>query len=131
MSSWVQRTRDALDIEAAAQRRDTETRIEGGWEAGMAERAAARRVEREAVERRERDDANARWWARWDEEGLRWVADMTLDGATQRLRAPAFACACVGPPACCTYGFQQARALQRVAHIAVKQLNDLAGRMTR
>ncbi len=58
------------------------------------------------------------------------VDDMTLGEAVELLRlarSAGLACACIGPPLCCqitTYG--PARALVRGAHIAVKQIAELA-----
>lgn len=56
------------------------------------------------------------------------VADMTLAKATDLHRTPAWACACIGPPYCCLFAYDQARALHRAAHIAARQMADLLAR---
>jgi len=56
------------------------------------------------------------------------LARMTLADATDRLRAEPWACACIGDPLCCRHPFEQARQLQRAAHIVARQLTDLATR---
>jgi hypothetical protein len=53
---------------------------------------------------------------------------MTLGEAVELLRPPFAACACPGEPYCCRPFFAQATALQRGAHIAVKQLAELVQR---
>lgn len=57
---------------------------------------------------------------------LGYPDDMTLGEAVELLRDPGWGCCCVGPqpgrPACpCRLAFDQARALQRAAHIAARQ----------
>lgn len=43
--------------------------------------------------------------------------------------AAGMACACVGPPWCCRLAAERADDLNRAAHIAVRQIADLAARM--
>jgi hypothetical protein len=57
-----------------------------------------------------------------------WVPGMTLADAVALLDAPAYACACLGGPNCCVRRFAQARELIRVAHVAVKMMDDLSRR---
>lgn len=68
-----------------------------------------------------------------EEQARRMVANETLGEATRSLRwvrenGP-IACACVGPPYCCRYGWRQSEALHRAAHILVRQLADLRDRL--
>lgn len=94
----------------------------------MAARARARREEREAIDRAEGGRAWQRMRAGADAEGVALAAGMTLGGATRLLRVPSWACACIGPPYCCRFAFDQARALQRAAHVSVKLFADRLAR---
>jgi hypothetical protein len=62
-----------------------------------------------------------------------WWNDMTLGEALAFIREieeQQWACACHGPP-CCIDGYQHAKMVVRGAHIAVKQMHDLARRHLR
>jgi hypothetical protein len=63
-----------------------------------------------------------------DAAGWAYRANMTLGQGVELLRLEPFACACIGGPICCRYAWGQAKALQRVAHVAVRQMADLAKR---
>jgi hypothetical protein len=68
-------------------------------------------------------------WASAERQGREWAQDMTLGEAVTLLagfeREP-WACACVGPPQCCRYRFDQAKALRRGAEIAAGVIRDAA-----
>lgn len=56
-------------------------------------------------------------------------ADMTLGEAVAIITNPTpVGCACTGGRHCCRYAWAQAEALQLGAHIAVKQIAELARR---
>lgn len=90
----------------------------------MAERAAARWKPDPEIDRWRREDAA--WWREVDATGRAWRAGMALGEATELLTGEPVICACVGPPHCCRYAWEQARALRRAAHIAVRMMADLA-----
>lgn len=99
-----------------------------GWEARMAARAAARRVERPQD-----------FWD-WDAvlssrerylQALGYIrSTQTLADALAELRGPGIACACSGDP-CCIDWYANARQMQRTAHIIARQLSDLAEKRER
>jgi hypothetical protein len=93
----------------------------------MATRTALRR--RAALPDHREPDEWQRSLARLEAEARARQVDMTLGGAVELLRVPPWACACIGPPYCCRFSFDQARALQRAAHIAARQLADLRDRL--
>lgn len=89
----------------------------------MAERAKARGEGRDKW----RDLSWERHVADLQRQGRDAVQGMTLGEAVDRLRGLAerqVACACIGPPFCCRFGYEQAYALQRAAHIAAKLVAD-------
>lgn len=96
---------------------------EQSWEQRMAARARERQAQHDNVEAARR----GRQRAEVERQELARRAAMTLGEALELLNAPPWACACVGPPFCCHYGFVQAYALQRGAHIVAKLLAE-AGR---
>ena len=63
-------------------------------------------------------------------EGRALVQGMSLgDGValiTEFERAP-WACACIGPPLCCSFSLAQAHDLRRAAHSGAKLLTDRGG----
>lgn len=103
----------------------------GTWENRMAIRAGIRR---RAAEPAEHAAADAEWRASLaavEREAWARVAGMTLGEALDLLQAerehgPIW-CACIGPPLCCRYAYDQAKMLVRAAHIVVKLIDD-AGR---
>lgn len=98
--------------------------IDVGWEQRMADRAAARLAERQDAADADRRRAYARTLRQEDARGRELAASMTLAEATNLLRAPLYACACIGGPLCCRYAWAQARALNRAAHITIKMIAD-------
>lgn len=97
------------------------------WERRMAERAAARSAAWSGAHRADREPDP---WSVADRQGRAAAADLTLAEAVVLLDPtyPRIVCACVGPPWCCRYRFDQARAVRRAAHIAVRMMADLAAR---
>lgn len=96
---------------------------EGGWEARMAARSAARRAERpqdswnwDAVVDYRRRHAQALAHIR---------SSQTLGDAMTWLFEEGFACACAGDP-CCRDWYANAQALHRGAHIVARLLFDAA-----
>lgn len=73
-------------------------------------------------------DVEGRWYRRRDTQAC--MAPMTLGGALVLLRGESWSCACCGPPLCCVDRYVHARIMRRAAHIAARQLSDLAARRT-
>ena len=95
-----------------------------GWEQRMSDRAHARRAEQQATDDAEQQRRWDRWLQREDVQGRQLAASMTLAEAAQLLRAPLYACACIGGALCCRFRFAQALALARAAHITIKMIAD-------
>lgn len=87
------------------------------WEKSMATRAEERRAHAERMAPRDPWDISH---ARAVRGEWQLQARMTLGEAMDLFHAPSWACACIGFPDCCLYRFDQARALQRGAHIVAK-----------
>jgi len=93
----------------------------------MAARAAARWKPDPEVDRWRREDAA--FWRQTEKTGRAWRAGMTLGEAVELLRSEPVVCACVGGPHCCRFSWDQARALQRAAHIAARMVSDVMRRI--
>lgn len=93
----------------------------------MSDRAAARLAERQADADADRRRAYARTLRQEDARGRELAASMTLAEAASLMRAPLYACACIGGPLCCRYSWAQARALTTAAHITIKMVADTVG----
>ncbi len=98
-----------------------------GWESRMAVQARERQAQAKVMGARDPWDIS---YARAVREEWELQARMTLGEARRLLTGPTWACACTGFPDCCVYRGEQARALQRGAHIVAKLLADAAGGRT-
>jgi hypothetical protein len=113
-----------------------------GWEARMAARAQARAAARPAEPERHRGSGTSyfgfgEWtdrlnaaadggWERAERVGWEWrAATMTLDEATHIVKWSDRACACIGPPLCCSYAYRTAKALVATAQYAVALVDAL------